>query len=35
MKYDDKSASSILEYANKLVGLTFGEIDKYSRLDNS
>lgn len=35
MKYDDKSASSILEYANKLVGITFGEIDKYSRLDNS
>lgn len=35
MNYDDKSVDSILEYANKLVGRTFGEIDKYSRLEGN
>lgn len=35
MKYDEKSVNSILEYANKLVGQSFGEIDKYSRLEDN
>lgn len=35
MNYDDKSKDSILEYANKLIGKTFGEIDKYDRLENN
>ena len=33
MNYDDKSKDSILEHANKLIGKSFGEIDKYNRLE--
>ena len=35
MNYDDKSIDSIVAYANKLIGKTFGEIDKYSRLEKN
>ena len=35
MKYDEKSVNSILQYANKLVGQSFAEIDKYSRLEDN
>ena len=35
MKYDENSVNSILEYANKLIGQTFGDIDQYSRLDDN
>lgn len=35
MNYDDKSKDSILEYANNLIGKTFGEIDKFNRLENN
>lgn len=35
MNYDDKSVDSILEYASKLRGKTFGEIDKFSRLEDN
>lgn len=33
MKYDDTSEESIIDYAGMLVGRTFGDIDKYGRLD--
>ena len=34
MNYDGKSKDSILAYANKLIGKTFGEIDKFNRLED-
>ena len=35
LNYDNKSIDSILDYANNLIGKTFGEIDKYSRLEHN
>jgi DNA mismatch repair protein MutH len=35
VNYDDKFLESILEYAQKLKGKNFGEIDKYARLENN
>lgn len=35
LNYDDRSIDSIIEYANKLVGKSFGEIDKYNRLEDN
>lgn len=34
MNYDGRSKDSILAYANKLIGKTFGEIDKFNRLED-
>ena len=35
MNYNYKSKDSILEHANKLIGKSFGEIDKYNRLEDN